>query len=116
MPLVESRVVIEDASLGSVWDVMRDFEAFPRLMPDVVDVKCFDRAGDTLKWIPLSFAEPRKPHATAASATEDAENDEDVEPEARGRSICQRYELAPERTTAHRPAIAAPGSTRRRCI
>jgi ribosome-associated toxin RatA of RatAB toxin-antitoxin module len=49
MPLVESRVVIEDANLGSVWDVMRDFEAFPRLMPDVLDVKCFDRDGETLK-------------------------------------------------------------------
>jgi ribosome-associated toxin RatA of RatAB toxin-antitoxin module len=49
MPLVESRVVIEDVDVGKVWDVMRDFEAFPHLMQDVLDVRCFDRTGDELK-------------------------------------------------------------------
>jgi uncharacterized membrane protein len=49
MPLVENRVVIEEVSIDAVWEVMRDFEAFPRLMPDVLDVKCFDRVGETLK-------------------------------------------------------------------
>jgi ribosome-associated toxin RatA of RatAB toxin-antitoxin module len=49
MPLVQSRVVIEDVSIDTVWEVMRDFEAFPRLMPDVLDVKCFGHAGETLK-------------------------------------------------------------------
>jgi uncharacterized membrane protein len=49
MPLVESRVVIEDVDLGKVWDVMRDFESFPRLMQDVLDVRCFDHTGDELK-------------------------------------------------------------------
>lgn len=49
MPLVQSRVAIEDVSIDAVWEVMRDFEAFPRLMPDVLEVKCFDHAGETLK-------------------------------------------------------------------
>jgi uncharacterized membrane protein len=49
MPLVENRVIIKNVSLDAVWQVMCDFEAFPRLMQDVLEVTCFDRSGDTLK-------------------------------------------------------------------
>jgi uncharacterized membrane protein len=49
MPYVENRVIIEEVSLDTVWQVMCDFEAFPQLMQDVLEVKCFERAGDTLK-------------------------------------------------------------------
>ena len=49
MPLVENRVIIKNVSLDAVWQVMCDFETFPRLLHDVLDVSCFDRKGYTLK-------------------------------------------------------------------
>jgi uncharacterized membrane protein len=49
MPLVENRVEITDADLDTVWKVMCDFEAFPRLMQDVIEVSCFDRSGASCK-------------------------------------------------------------------
>jgi len=47
MPLVENRVIIKDADLDTVWRVMCDFESFPRLMQDVIEVTCFDRTPDS---------------------------------------------------------------------
>ena len=43
------------------------------------------RAGETLKWIPLSFAEPPKTRASAASAADDDEDDGTRAPSARTR-------------------------------
>jgi uncharacterized membrane protein len=45
MPLVESRVVIEDVDIETVWRKMCDFAAFPGLMKDVLEVKCFNASG-----------------------------------------------------------------------
>ena len=49
MPVVENQVIISHADLDTVWKVMCDFEAFPDLMQDVLEVSCFEREGALFK-------------------------------------------------------------------
>jgi hypothetical protein len=65
---------------SSLWNVFpeRDarLKAWVEAGGDLVVDGWRARAGDTLKWIPLSFAAPPKPRAAAASATADDPEDE----------------------------------------
>ena len=66
------------------------------------------RSGDTLKWIPLSFAESPKPRASAASAADEEDDDEDEDTPA---PPMRRRGRDPEQE-ARKPAPEAKSSWR----
>jgi hypothetical protein len=69
---------------SSTWTVFpeRDarLKAWVEAGGDLVVDRWRVRGGDMLKWIPLSFAEPPRPHASAASAAGGNEHEEDGTP------------------------------------
>ena len=75
---------------SSLWNVFpeRDarLKAWVEAGGDLVVDGWRTRAGETLKWIPLSFAEPPKPHAAASAADDDDDEGADTPaPPARDR-------------------------------
>ena len=88
LPPVDATLVLN----SSLWNVFpeRDarLKAWVEAGGDLVVDGWRARAGETLKWIPLSFAAPPKPRASAASGADDDPDDEDGDtpaPPARGR-------------------------------
>ena len=77
LPPVNATLVLN----SSLWSVFpeRDarLKAWVEAGGDLVIDGWRARAGDTLKWIPLSFAAPPKPRASAASGADDDQDDED---------------------------------------
>lgn len=47
MPVVDTTLKISNVSIQRVWEVLCDFERYPDLMDDVIDVKCVN--GDIFK-------------------------------------------------------------------
>jgi uncharacterized membrane protein len=47
MPVVDTTLKINNVSIQRVWEVLCDFERYPDLMDDVIDVKC--QNGDIFK-------------------------------------------------------------------
>jgi len=43
MPKVETKIFIEDVDDKVVWDILVNFEAYPRIMTDVLSVGCFNK-------------------------------------------------------------------------
>jgi uncharacterized membrane protein len=48
MPTVQSQVRIESTPIEAVWKVVSDFESYPRLMQDVLEVKILHESGPLL--------------------------------------------------------------------